>query len=197
MKIILVSGFLGSGKTTTIIEMAHFLTDQEHARLAVVVNEAGDIPMDGAVLTAGGNWVKEIYAGCICCQVATSLVDAVRELHSLETLDYLVIEPSGLADPQRIREILALADETLWLFLYILDAPRYDLLLKAAKPSVTNGIRGADVVLVNKSDGIKAGRMEEICAGIKALKSDVVMMPVSARNGISPQAWQWTLSHGG
>ena len=196
MKIILVSGFLGSGKTTTILDLARFITQRQDSRVAVLVNEAGDIPMDGAVLTAGGNRVKEIFAGCVCCQVATSLVEAVREMDSGEELDYLLIEPSGLAEPRRIHTLLARAGQNTWRSLYIVDAPRFELLLQAARPVITNGVQGAEVVLVNKAELVDRDALEKVGSTIIGIKDDVTILPVTARQGIPIAVWQQVLDNG-
>jgi G3E family GTPase len=195
MRIILVSGFLGSGKTTTILDLARFLTRRQGGHVAVVVNEAGDIPMDGAVLTAGGNRVKEIFAGCVCCQVATSLVGAVREMDSVEKPDYLLIEPSGLADPQRIHTLLARAGQKIWRSLYILDAPRFELLLQAARPVITNGVQGAEAVLVNKAELVDQAALKKVGSTITGIKDDVLILPVTARQGIPIADWQQVLDN--
>lgn len=193
MKIILVAGFLGSGKTTTILDLARYLTQGQDSRVAVLVNEAGDIPMDGAVLTAGGNRVKEIFAGCICCQVATSLVEAVREMDTAEELDYLVIEPSGLADPGRIHTLLGRAGQSIWRSLYIVDAPRFELLLQAARPVITNGVQGAEVVLVNKAELADRATLENVGSTITGIKEDITILLVTARLGIPDTIWQQAL----
>lgn len=193
MKIILISGFLGSGKTTTILNLARFLVRQRGDQVAVLVNEAGDIPMDGAVLTAGGNRVKEIFAGCVCCQVASSLVEAVREIEAGQDTDYLLIEPSGLADPKRIQTLLARVGQSTWRSIYIMDAPRFELLMKAARPSVTNGLEGASVVLVNKVDQVDASDLVKLGDSIRDIKDDVAVYPVEARQGIPDPIWQQVL----
>lgn len=195
MKIILVSGFLGSGKTTTVLDLARFLTRQQGGRTAVLVNEAGDIPMDGAVLTAGGNRVKEIFAGCVCCQVATSLVEAVREMDSVEDLDYLLIEPSGLADPRRIHSLLPRAGQSSWRSLYIVDAPRFDLLIRAARQVITNGIQSAQVVLINKAESVDGSTLEEVGSAIAGINDQVTVLPVTAQRGIPDTVWQQLLYH--
>lgn len=161
--------------------------------MAVLVNEAGDIPMDGAVLTAGGNRVKEIFAGCVCCQVATSLVEAVREMDSVEGPDYLLIEPSGLADPERIHSLLARAEQKTWRSLYIVDAPRFELLLRAARPVISNGVQGADVVLINKAEVVDRAALEKIGSTINELSDDVTVLPVTARQDIPDAVWQQVL----
>jgi G3E family GTPase len=195
MKIILVSGFLGSGKTTTILDLARFLTRQQDCRTAVLVNEAGDIPMDGAVLTAGGNRVKEIFAGCVCCQVASSLVEAVREMDSSEDLDYLLIEPSGLADPRRIHSLLPRAGQSSWRSVYIVDAPRFELLFQAARPVITNGIQSAQVVLVNKAESVDRTTLEKVGSAITEINDQVSVLTVTARRGIPDTVWQQVLCH--
>jgi G3E family GTPase len=98
-----ITGFLGVGKTTAILDAFHRLRP-EHERWAVLVNEFGVVGIDGAIL--GDLPVREVRGGCICCtsgpQLRASLVRLLRE----ERPDRLLIEPSGLAHPATILDML-------------------------------------------------------------------------------------------
>jgi G3E family GTPase len=110
--VVLVTGFLGSGKTTLVNRM---LKAAAYARAAVVVNEFGEVSVDHALLDAPPSRMRIVDAGCVCGhvheEIATSLLDLLeRRQVGVETeFDRVLVETSGLADPVPIIQIL-LAD---------------------------------------------------------------------------------------
>lgn len=98
------TGFLGTGKTTAILSA--FQHRPDGAKWAVLVNEFGEIGLDGAVMTAGGLAVKEIPGGCICCTAGVALRLGLVELLRTQRPDRLFIEPTGLADPAGVLDLL-------------------------------------------------------------------------------------------
>jgi cobalamin biosynthesis protein CobW len=99
----IVTGFLGAGKTTLI---RHVLTNAQGRRLAVIVNEFGDVGIDGEILKACGNAacpednIVELANGCLCCTVADEFVPALDAILAKDGIDHIVIETSGLALPK-------------------------------------------------------------------------------------------------
>ncbi|PWJ22431.1 cobalamin biosynthesis protein CobW [Jannaschia seohaensis] len=107
----IVTGFLGAGKTTLI---RHLLQNAEGRRIALIVNEFGDLGVDGGILKGCGiencsdDDVVELSNGCICCTVADDFVPAMEALLARETPpDHIVIETSGLALPQPLLRAFA------------------------------------------------------------------------------------------
>ena len=97
MPVTIITGFLGSGKTTLLNQI---LQNKDNLKIAVLVNEFGDINIDEQLLISVESDMVELDNGCICCTINDSLVDAVyRVLEREEKVDYLVIETTGLADP--------------------------------------------------------------------------------------------------
>src|SRR3984893_9585508 len=100
----IVTGFLGAGKTTLI---RHLLENPEGRRIALVINEFGDIGIDAQILNGcgdlacGAQKIIELANGCICCTVADDFLPAIEKLLALDPLpDHIVIETSGLALPK-------------------------------------------------------------------------------------------------
>jgi len=92
-----ITGFLGSGKTTLL---NHILNDCQDLKVAVLVNEFGDINIDSQLLVSMGEDTVELNNGCICCTINDGLVDAVYQVLERGTrADYMVIETTGIADP--------------------------------------------------------------------------------------------------
>ena len=95
---LVVSGFLGSGKTTLVRR----LLDQARAdgvRLAIVSNEFGDVGIDKALLEAGSGGIVELDGGCVCCRLSDALGETLQMLLGTSSFDRLVIETSGVALP--------------------------------------------------------------------------------------------------
>jgi len=99
----IVTGFLGAGKTTLI---RHVLTNAQGRRLAVIVNEFGDVGIDGEILKGCGNEacpeenIVELANGCLCCTVADEFVPALDAILARDGVEHIVIETSGLALPK-------------------------------------------------------------------------------------------------
>lgn len=101
---ILVTGFLGTGKTTFILKTLRPLL--EGRRFAVLVNDFGEVGFDGSLLRLGGLEVMEINGGCVCCTAGGALLEALETIRRDLRPDLLVIEGSGLASPYPLLEAL-------------------------------------------------------------------------------------------
>ncbi|KNZ69132.1 cobalamin synthesis protein P47K [Thermincola ferriacetica] len=158
MKIQLICGFLGAGKTTFLKKMLR----QQAFDTVVLVNELGELGIDGDVISEGGNFsVVELPSGCICCTLRKSMVDAVREIMEKYAPGQLLIEPSGIASPSSV--ILALknadfrAEIELAPVVGIIDSVFFvDVVLPGDMDDIgeffKDQILNSDIILLNKAD---------------------------------------------
>ncbi|MCK9621412.1 MAG: GTP-binding protein [Methylobacter sp.] len=101
----MVMGFLGAGKTTAILNLLKQKPADE--KWAVLVNEFGQVGIDGAIFAASDAIVKEVPGGCLCCAVGLPFQVAVNRLLTEVKPDRLLIEPTGLGHPKRVLDRLA------------------------------------------------------------------------------------------
>nr|WP_227415075.1 GTP-binding protein [Enterobacter cloacae complex sp. P24RS] len=150
----MITGFLGSGKTTSIL---HLLANKDPAeKWAVLVNEFGEVGIDGALLADSGAMVKEIPGGCMCCVNGLPMQVGLNTLLRQGQPDRLLIEPTGLGHPKQILDLLTAPVYEPWLelraTLCLLD-PRQLLDEKAiGNDNFRDQLASADIIVANKSD---------------------------------------------
>lgn len=172
MPVTIITGFLGSGKTTLLNQI---LKNKQDLKVAVLVNEFGDINIDSQLLVSVDQDMVELSNGCICCTINDGLVDAVyRVLEREEGIDYLVIETTGIADPLPIiltflgTELRDLTNLDSILTLVDTEAFNYEHFhSEVALKQLTYG----DIILLNKTDLVTPEKLEELEAYIRDVKA--------------------------
>lgn len=150
----LITGFLGSGKTTSVL---HLLANKPaNEKWAVLVNEFGEVGIDGALLAESGALLKEIPGGCMCCVNGLPMQVGLNTLLRQAKPDRLLIEPTGLGHPKQILDILTAPVYEPWIdlraTLCVLD-PRQLLDEKVAtNDNFRDQLAAADIIVANKSD---------------------------------------------
>ena len=162
MRLLLFSGFLGSGKTTLVIKLAQFAVEQGK-KVAILVNEIGEVGIDNQLMRQLDMNVWELLNGCICCTLSADLVATLQQLDSDYSPDLVIIEPSGAADPKSILSALPYYKGTpleSMQAVSVLDPLRLEMLLEVMTPLIVSQIQHADLVLVSKCDQAKPGEIE-------------------------------------
>lgn len=95
---IIISGFLGAGKTTLISNLVNKL----NKRVAIIENDFGEVNTDSILLSNSNIFISEVNAGCICCNINGDFKTAINDLISTQDFDICFIEPSGIAKPSQI-----------------------------------------------------------------------------------------------
>ncbi|MDD3128152.1 MAG: GTP-binding protein, partial [Candidatus Methanomethylophilaceae archaeon] len=101
MHVLVVAGMLGAGKTSTIIQLLGPLSAGGR-KVAIIENEIGSVGIDGEVLNKNGLQIKELAGGCVCCTLKSGMIDTLKLLQKEVGPDIVVIEPTGIADPEYI-----------------------------------------------------------------------------------------------
>jgi G3E family GTPase len=187
LPVVVVTGFLGSGKTTLIRAL---LDKPEGAGTAVVVNEYGDIGIDHALLRSSSDATVLLGNGCLCCNVRSDLQETLRELFAdrargaVPSFERVLIETSGLADPGPVLQTFATdralgREFHLQALICVVDAVAGMTNLEEM-PEARRQAALADRVVVSKSDLAEPGAAELLIAQIAALNPAPIGI---ARNG--------------
>ncbi|MGY3395882.1 G3E family GTPase [Bradyrhizobium sp. USDA 3311] len=184
--ILLVTGFLGAGKTTVV---NHLLAHAVGRRIAAVVNDFGPINIDAELIAGASDGVVSLANGCICCSLEG---DLLRTLSTLLRRDpkpeYIVIETSGVADPsdivRNLMDPVILREAPLETVLCVMDAGTPPSALDDAL--VRAQLRVADIVALSKLDLADEGAGARMREAIRALRVPAVV--VDAQHGEIPAA---------
>lgn len=167
----LVTGFLGVGKTTAILHLLRHKPEGE--RWAVLVNEFGEIGIDGAILSGADALVREIPGGCLCCVNGLPLQVGLNQLLKTRP-DRLLIEPTGLGHPQNVLDLLSGPQYRGALevraALCLVDARKMDEPRYREHETFRAQLQVADVVIANKADLCDArqrGLLVEFLGGLQ------------------------------
>jgi len=189
--IILLSGFLGSGKTTLLKRILGWETDL--AGTVVVVNEFGEVGIDGALLKDSGSDIVELTSGCICCTLTADLKRSMAKLWERFRPKRILIESSGVADPTSISKALTepglRANMTLKKIITVLDADFWEA-REAFGPLFYNQLEMADLILLNKIDLLETEKVPIFLSEIHATIPDSQVVP-TIRCQVDPETL-WT-----
>jgi G3E family GTPase len=167
----LISGFLGSGKTTLLQHLLdHCLA--KGLKPAVMMNEYGEVNIDGELLRGQGYTIREMTNGCICCTIGGTLGLALQEVAALKP-DVIFIEATGLADPVELidqatkEEVLPFV--RLASLIAVLDPVNFARLAEEVHSGIRQQTELADFILINKRDLAEAHTLETLHAQVKHL----------------------------
>ena len=150
-----ITGYLGSGKTTLL---NHILTGQQGRKVAVIVNEFGEVGIDGQLIVRDDDeQLIEFNNGCLCCTVRGDLIETITKLQERAgELDAIIIETTGLADPAPVASTFFVSEEIrastrLDSFVTVVDVVNLEKNL-AQSVEAQEQVAFADIVLINKVD---------------------------------------------
>lgn len=199
--IALLTGYLGAGKTTLL---NHVLNNQEGYKVAVIVNDIGEVNIDANLLSAGGVVTHEnlvpLQNGCICCTLKEDLLKQIAQLAQCGKYDYILIEASGICEPVPIVSTIEYLADALTNGAYdftvrldnlisVVDASRLVEEFGSGKDLLKDEIEDDDIenliiqqiefctkIIVNKTDLVERAQLDEVEAVIRALQPDAELI---------------------
>ncbi len=184
MQIIIISGFLGSGKTTSVIRIGKHLQEKGFS-VSVLVNDIGDVGVDGQVISENGLESKEIPRGCICCTLKYALEANIALVQAQYDPDVLLIEPTGVAFPLRVKEQIEIMDfgseVSMGPIVGLIDGSKFDDLMQHSGEAITRQIEYADIVLLNKKDLLNTDQLSEFATTIKKINPHATLHSLSLK----------------
>ncbi|MFI7337850.1 CobW family GTP-binding protein [Streptomyces sp. NPDC050085] len=182
--VVVLAGFLGSGKTTLL---NHLLHRSGGTRIGAIVNDFGSIEID-AMAVAGqlGDSTVSLGNGCLCCAVDASELDVyldklTRPVNDLHAIDVIVIEASGIAEPQELVRMVLASENPRIVYgglVEVVDAFEFDA-TREKHPEVTRHLGLADLVVVNKADRVDTGERERVLAAVRAAAERAAVVSAS------------------
>lgn len=187
-EVVLISGFLGSGKTTLLKRILSW--EDDLAGTVVLVNEFGEVGIDGALLSGSGSDVVELASGCICCSLAADLRQSLLGIVEQFKPSRILIEASGVADPISIRETVCADDLsaklTLKKIVTVLDADLWEG-RHIFGPLFFHQLELANLILLNKVDLFDKQRIPQFLKEIHDLMPGTQVVP-TIRCNVDPEA---------
>lgn len=193
MKVIILGGFLGSGKTTVLVQLANYLLEKNHYsrlenKVVIVENEISSSGVDDKVMKSNHFTVENLLAGCICCTSAPQLKETLSMIEGKYQPAWVLIEATGLAYPDIILEIVE--DTGLEAkILAVVDAKRWQRLNKAMPQFVEGQLKKADVVFINKMDLLDEERLALVEQSVREVNPQAHCYPVCAARNLPPRLW--------
>lgn len=194
----IITGFLGTGKTTAI---NHLMTQKpEQESWAVLVNEFGDIGVDKQLIHSKQNqdvFIKEVPGGCMCCVNGLPMQVALNKLLAEAKPQRLIIEPTGLGHPQEIIEVLTTPPNQntieLQAVITLVDARKIKDERYISNATFVQQLTVADIIIANKEDLYQTNELEQLDAFLKAqpltqpqvIATHMGAMPISILNKAS------------
>ena len=181
LKIDIVSGFLGAGKTTFIKRLLE--TDINNEKIVLIENEFGEISVDSKFLADSQIDIAELSQGCICCSLVGDFAKSLNEVITRFSPDRIIVEPSGVGKLSDV--IKAISDagltENLNTYVCIVDATKAKLYAKNFKEFFTDQISNAKVVVLSRTDIVDNEKLNNSIEVVRGLNSEcnLVTTPIS------------------
>lgn len=180
MQIIVIAGFLGSGKTSTLKNMVSMLGYKDPTRLAVIINDFGEIGIDTSVVSTTGIEPVELVSGCVCCQLGVDLIKTIQDIYNRYRPSTVILEPSGVANPGAIKEVLSnlkgIPVERIT-NLVLVDPIRFELIVDI--PVIEEGVAVADILVITKTDLVMDSEIDLLREKLRNLNQRAKIVEIS------------------
>ena len=195
MRIIILGGFLGSGKTSVLLQLARYLVDKEketasEVKVAIIENEVGDVGIDDKVLSNEGFSVNNLFAGCACCSLSGELVYSIRNIQKELNPRWLIIEATGIAHPGSMKQTILKGLGRPSYIVTIVDAKRWKRLARAMEMMVAGQLEESSKVLLNKADLVDNEELEQVKESVHGYNQGVEIISTNAKVELPAGLWE-------
>lgn len=178
VKIDIISGFLGAGKTTLIKKLISEELYKE--KIAIIENELGEVGIDGSTLKNTNTQVKEINAGCICCSITGDFKKALLEVLKNYVLDRIIIEPSGVAKLSEIIKVCNSEDlrkfTEINMIITVVDILKFHIYLDNFGEFYKNQIVNAKTIMLSRSQRVGLEKLVTVKEALDALNKEAFVV---------------------
>ena len=180
-KIDIISGFLGSGKTTLIRKLLNETLKNE--KVVLIENEFGEIDVDSDFLKDTSIEIKSINAGCICCSLQGDFEEALKKVIETYSPDRIIIEPSGVGKLSDVTKAVKTVEEAnINALCTIVDARKCKIYAKNFKEFFNDQIKAANCIIMSKTQTISEEKLKEAYAIIKEINPEARIMTTAWDN---------------
>ena len=184
VKIDIISGFLGAGKTTLIKKL---LKDGFNGEQVVLIeNEFGEIGIDGGFLKEAGIQIREMNSGCICCSLVGDFGTSLKEVVTKYDPDRILIEPSGVGKlSDVIKAVQGVQDEVdikLNSYTTVVDAKKCKMYMKNFGEFFDNQIQYAGAIIMSRTDIASEKKVQESLELLRSLNKDAAIITTPIEN---------------
>ncbi len=193
MKILLLSGFLGSGKTSVLLQLAKHIADTvpgDGMKVMIIENEIGEVGVDDKILRAQGLAVKDLFAGCACCTSGGDLLNDIASIRDTMNPEWIIIEATGVAYPRQIKDSIERCFDYPVRILALADASRWKRLKSYMSQLLEAQIECADLAIINKVDLVDEATAQKIAEDVRGFNANAVIGFTVGNKPIDPAVWQ-------
>jgi G3E family GTPase len=175
MKTTIVCGILGAGKTTFLKNILR----HGYGKTIVLVNDFGSAGIDGEILSSGGIDTIELPSGCVCCTLRFDLITTITRITEQFQPDHLFIEPSGIASPSGVIDVLETLKIQPFTVVGIVDATEF---IDAYETDMygwffKSQVKRSDIVLINKTDLVDDKKTADTIRIVESLNPHAIIVP--------------------
>ncbi|MFI3213594.1 MAG: CobW family GTP-binding protein [Eubacteriales bacterium] len=178
IKIDIISGFLGAGKTTLIKK---FITEAyKDEKLVLIENEFGEIGVDGGFLQDAGIEIREMNSGCICCSIVGDFEKSLKEVIELYAPERIIIEPTGVGKLSDVAKAVKDIDTEVSISLHnkivVVNALKCEMYIKNFGEFFVNQVEHADAIVLSRTGNMKEEKLQKAIASLHGFNEKATMI---------------------